>query len=134
MRLQDYSHTANCVFSLSYHMVLVTKHRRAVLTGPMIDAARDLARLRCDARGGRLVEFGAEADHIRLMLQLPPSVPVSDLANAIKTNISRRLRRDFPALRRLGDALWSPSYFVTSCGGAGPETVRDYVRAQERTD
>ena len=134
MRLQDYSHTANCVFSLSYHMVLVTKRRRPVLTGPMIDAANALARLRCEARGGRLIEFGAEVDHLHLLLQLPPSVPVSDLANALKTNISRTLRRDFPALRRIGDALWSPSYFVTSCGGAGLETLRDYVRSQERPD
>lgn len=134
MRLQDYSHTANCVFSLSYHMVLVTKRRRPVLTGPMLEVAEALARARCAARGGSLVEFGAEADHIHLLMRLPPSVPVSDLANAVKTNISRTLRRDFPALRRIGPALWSPSYFVTSCGGASLETVKDYVRAQARPD
>lgn len=115
-------------------MVLVTKRRRTVLTGPMVRAAEVMARARCAARGGDLLEFGAEADHIHLLLRLPPSVPVSDLANAVKTNISRTLRRDFPALRRMGPALWSPSHFVTSCGGASLETVKDYVRAQERPD
>ncbi len=115
-------------------MVLVTKRRKPVLTGAMIEVAEALSRMRCEARSGRLAEFGAEADHLHLMLQLPPSVPVSDLANAIKTNISRTLRRDFPTLRRIGDALWSPSYFVTTCGGASLETVKDYVRAQDRPD
>ncbi|PZO72208.1 MAG: IS200/IS605 family transposase, partial [Mesorhizobium amorphae] len=53
---------------------------------------------------------------------------------AAKTSTSRRLRRDHPELRRLGDALWSPSYFVASCGGASLETVKGYVRSQERPD
>ena len=134
MTIQGYTHTNNCVYALTYRMVLVTKRRRPVLTGPMIDLAGDLARERCAARGGRLVEFGGEADHLHLLLQLPPAVPVSDLANALKTNVSRILRRDFPELCRLGDALWSPSYFVTSCGAVSLETVKDYVRAQERPD
>lgn len=134
MNMQAFSRTNNCVFALSYHMVLVTKRRRPVLTGAMIDQARAIAAERCEVRGGRLVEFGGEADHLHLLIALPPAVALAEFVNALKTSTSRLLRRDHPGLRRIGGALWSPSYFVCSCGGASLETVREYVRSQERPD
>ena len=115
-------------------MVLVVKRRRAVLTAAMLDAAREVISERCATRGGRLVEFASEADHLHMLVALPPTEALADFANAAKTGTSRRLPRDFPALKWLGPALWSPSYFVCSCGGASLETVNEYVRAQERPD
>ena len=134
MNMQAFTRTNNCVFSLTYHMVLVTKRRRPVLTGAMIDTARSIAHERCNVRAGELVAFGGEADHLHLLFRLPPAESLADFANAMKTNSSRLLRRDFPQLKRMGSALWSPSYFVCSCGGASLETVKDYVRSQERPD
>ena len=134
MENQHYHRNNNCVYALRYHMVIVVKYRRKVLTGPMLDLARIAVEERCASHGGTLVEFGAEADHLHLLLSLPPQVAVADFANAVKTNISRRLRRDFPQLQKLGSALWSPSYFVASCGGASLETIKDYIRAQERPE
>jgi putative transposase len=134
MHEQAYTHTNNCVFSLTYHMVLVTKRRQPVLTAAMLEAAERILRERCATRGGRLVEFGGEADHLHMLVSLPPTAMLADFANAAKTSTSRLLRRDHPKLKRIGPALWSPSYFVCSCGGASLETVREYVRAQERPD
>lgn len=134
MEKQAYTKTNNCVYALNYNMVLVVKWRRKVLTGAMLDAAHEIARKRVDVRGGVLKEFGGEGDHIHLLFQLPPQESLADIANALKTNTSRLLRRDFPQLKSIGGALWSPSYFVCSCGGASLETVKDYVRTQERPD
>jgi putative transposase len=134
MNIQEFSQTNNCVFSLTYHMVLVVKRRRPALTGPMIDRIRLIAQARCEARGGHLVELGGEVDHVHLLFQLPPTEGLADFANALKTNSSRLLRRDYPQLKRLGSALWSPSYFVCTCGGGSLEAVKEYVRSQERPD
>lgn len=134
MQDQAYTRTNNCVFSLAYHMVLVVKRRRPVLTSAMLDIARDVIAERCATRGGRLIEFGGEADHLHMLVALPPTEALADFANAAKTGTSRRLRRDFPALKRHGPALWSPSYFVCSCGGTSLDTVKEYVQAQERPD
>jgi putative transposase len=153
-------HANNCVYALHYHLVLVTKRRRPVLTGPMLEAAEAAIRERCALRGGHLEEFGAEAEHVHALVSLPPAATLAEFVNAVKTTTSRRLRRDFPQLRRLGDALWSPSYFIASAGGApldriqatSPEAMRDgstgvscaicakhplikaYVRAPDRPD
>ena len=128
------THANNCVYALNYHMVLVTKRRRPVLTGPMLDAAMIAIRERCERRGGGLTEFGAEADHVHALVSLPPAAGLAGFVNAVKTTTSRRLRRDFPELRRIGGALWSPSYFIASAGGAPLDRIRDYVRQQERPD
>ena len=131
---QDMTHANNCVYALHYHLVLVTKRRQPVLTGPMLEAAEAAIRERCTLRGGHLEEFGAEADHIHALVSLPPAATLAEFVNAVKTTTSRRLRRDFPQLRHLGDALWSPSYFIASAGGVPLDRIKDYVRAQERPD
>jgi putative transposase len=133
-KMQDMAITNNCIYALHYHLVLVTKRRRPVLTGPMLAAAEIAIAERCALRGGSLEEFGAETDHIHALVSLPPAATLAEFVNAVKTTTSRRLRRDFPQLRRMGDALWSPSYFVASCGGAPLDKIKEYVQAQERPD
>ena len=128
------THANNCVYALNYHLVLVTKRRRPVLTGPMLGAAEIAIRERCELRGGKLKEFGAEADHVHALVSLPPAATLAEFVNAVKTTTSCRLRRDFPQLRRIGDALWSPSYFIASAGGAPLDRIKEYVRAQGRPD
>ena len=130
MKKQDLTHKNHCVYALSYQMVLVTKRRRRVLTPNAFAAARGMIQARVDARDGRLLEFGGEPDHLHILVSLPPAASIADFANAVKTSVSRRLRRDFPHIRAAGPALWSPSYFVRSCGQVDADTVRDYIRAQ----
>ena len=133
-RYKDMTHANNCVYALNYHLVLVTKQRRPVLTGSMLEAAEAAIRERCELRGGKLKEFGAEADHIHALVSLPPAATLAEFVNAVKTTTSRRLRRDFPQLRLIGDALWSPSYLIASAGRAALDRIREYVRAQDRPD
>ena len=48
----------------------------------------------------------------------------------LKGRSSRRLRAEFPQLRQL-PALWSPSWFVSTVGGAPLAVVRRYVENQQ---
>lgn len=125
----------HCVFSLSYHLVIVTKYRKRVLNDAMLLRLEDLARERCTAWGGELVEINGEADHVHLLVTLPPTIAIADFVNALKTGTSRRLRKEFASqLRRFyrGPALWSRSYCVLSCGGAPIETIKHYIQSQNR--
>jgi REP element-mobilizing transposase RayT len=49
----------------------------------------------CDDFGADLHEFGGEDDHVRLLVEYPPKVPVSALVNSLKGVSSRRLRSEF---------------------------------------
>ena len=118
-------------------MVLVTKHRKRVLSGTVIDHARELLSDLCRAWEGTLLECSGEADHLHALIDIPPKVRPSDLVNNLKTVLSRQLRKEFPTVRtayRGKPVLWSPSYCLISAGGAPIELLRQYVENQKRPD
>ncbi|MHB1530264.1 MAG: transposase, partial [Acidiferrobacteraceae bacterium] len=49
--------------------------------------------------------------------------------------VSSRLvrKKNYPGIRKKlwGGALWSPSYFAGSCGGAPIEMIRQYIEQQQ---
>lgn len=134
---QELHRNNNAVFRIVYHLVLVTKYRKRVLSGAMIDHARELLGDLCRAWEGTLLECSGEADHLHALIDVPPKVRPSDLVNNLKTVLSRQLRKEFPALRaayRGKPVLWSPSYCIISAGGAPIEILRQYVENQKRPD
>jgi putative transposase len=125
----------HCVYALNYHLVLVTKYRRKCLTASMLEVIERLARERCTSRDGELIECNGEADHVHLLVSLPPHIALSEFTNALKTNTARLLRRDFKEeLGRWYSApvLWSLSYCAISVGGAPLEVLRRYIEQQDR--
>lgn len=127
----------SAVFRLVYHLVLVTKYRKRVLSGAMLDRASMLLGQLCSAWEGTLLECSGESDHLHALVDMPPKVRPSDLVNNLKTVLSRQLRKEFPALRsayRGKPVLWSPSYCLISAGGAPIEILRQYVENQKRPD
>jgi putative transposase len=135
MALQELDTLYHCVYSLHYHLVIVTKYRRHVLTKPMLDRFDGLARERVEAWGGRLLEVNGEAEHVHLLFTLPPKYVLAEFVNALKTGTSRRLRAEFPSevnkvYRK--PVLWSRSYCIISCGGAPLSVLKQYIENQER--
>jgi len=88
----------------------------------------------CNDFEAELVECNGEDDHVHLLLKYPPKVALSRLVNSLKGVSSRLLRKDFPQIqdKLWGNALWSGSYFATSCGGAPLEKIRIYIEEQRR--
>ncbi len=125
----------HCVYSLTYHLVIVTKYRKKCLTAPMLESFEAQARERCEAWGGKILEVNGEADHLHLLLELPPSIALAGFVNALKTGTSRRLRNDFTQhLARFytKPVLWSRSYCILSSGGAPLEVLKRYIQDQDR--
>jgi len=82
-----------------------------------------------------LVEFNGENNHVHLLVNFPPKVAPAKLVNSLKGVSSRRLRQEFPDLRRhyyRTNKLWSGSYFAGSAGGAPLSVVRQYIKQQNR--
>lgn len=123
------------VSNLHAHLVFTPKYRKAVFTHELLTACEDTMRQVCADFGATLTEFNGETDHVHLLIQYPPTVQLSRLVNSLKGVSSRVLRRDYPEqIKPLlwGDHLWSPSYFVGSCGGAPLSVVADYITNQKR--
>jgi putative transposase len=70
------------------------------------------------------------------LLNYPPKVAFSKLANSLKGVSSRILRQQHPDLvrRYWKGVLWSPSYFAASCGGAPLAIIKQYIDNQKTPD
>ena len=124
----------HCVFLMHVHLVFVTKYRRKVFTKQILDDLRSIFSGVCRSFEAELIEFEGEGDHVHLLVNNPPKVQISKLVNSLKTASSRVIRKKgYPTVQKAlwRGALWSPSYFAGSCGGAPLEVVKKYIQAQE---
>ena len=74
-----------------------------------------------------------EADHLHLLVSMPPKVAPAKVVNSLKGVSSRHLRSQrFPEVKRAlwGGHFWSPSYFVASTGRATLVKVKAYIQQQ----
>lgn len=126
-------HGRHCAFKMHVHLVFVTKYRRRVFDAAAIDALRDIFQSVCRDIEASLVQMDGEDDHVHLLIEYPPKVPVSSLVNSLKGVSSRLLRQRRPDIRKRywRGVLWSPSYFAASCGGAPIAIVRQYIEQQK---
>src|SRR4051794_36738428 len=120
------------VYALHAHLVFVTKYRRGVFDNAALEALADIFAKVCADFGVELKASDGEDDHVHLLIEYPPTVAPWRLVNSLKGVSSRRLRQIRPDIARRcrKGVLWSPSYFVASCGGAPLSIVRQYVERQ----
>lgn len=130
MRSMQYRSTRKAVFSVKYHVIWCPKYRRRVLGGAVEVRLKQIINEVVAEFGGMVIEVETMPDHVHLLVEVPPQVAVSKLVQILKGRSSRRLRQEFPHLARM-KCLWSPSWFVSTVGGAPLEVVRRYVENQK---
>ena len=131
----DIRHGRHCVFKLHVHLVLVTKYRRGVFTKAVLNELQEIFSAVCTDFEAERVEFDGEDEYVHLLVNYPPKVAVLALVNSLKGVSSRMIRKkNYPEIKKKlwGGALWSPSYFAGSCGGAPISLIRQYIE-QQRT-
>jgi putative transposase len=123
----------SCVFLLHVHLVFVAKYRRCIFTKSILVDLGKIFQNVCEKFGATLVEFEGEKDHVHLLVKYAPTTSVSKLVNSLKGVSSRMIRKKgYPTVKEYlwGNALWSPSYFAGSCGGAPISVIRQYIEQQ----
>ncbi|PJE80677.1 hypothetical protein CI610_00338 [invertebrate metagenome] len=125
------------VYMIHAHLVFVTKYRGKVFTDESLTKMEEIMKGICKNHEAELTEFNGETDHVHLLINYPPKVRLSELVNALKGITSRELKRYFPELNQPAwkkNALWSPSYFAGSVGGAPLSVLKDYINSQARPE
>jgi len=117
------------ISSLHAHLVLVTKYRRKVLSPRILGDFAYYARQAFKKKGITLEECNGDLDHVHLLIEYPSTESISSIVQAVKGPTSKKLRALYPELRR-HKKLWSPSYYVTSSGGAPLEVIKTYIKNQ----
>ena len=146
--MQDLRTKRHVVYSLHLHLVFVTKYRKRVFTEMMYKRLHFHFDRVCNDFGCKLVETNGERDHVHLLVEPLPHITPSRLVNSLKGVSSRFayaspngvLRQEFTNVSPKGvpeleqyywkGGLWSPSYFIASCGGAPLDIVKKYIENQ----
>jgi putative transposase len=116
-------------------LVFVTKYRHKIFTSRCLERMEQIMRDVCADFGAEPREFNGEPDHVHLLVNFPPTMTISRLVNSLNGVSSRRLRQEFPELRRhywRATRLWSGSFFAGSVGGAPITVLREYIEQQNR--
>ena len=116
------------------HLLFVTKYRRDVFTKAILNDLQEIFASVCADFEAELVAFDGEDDHVHLLVNYPPKVAISKLVNSLKGISSLLIRKkNYPNIKKKlwKGALWSPSYFAGSCGGAPIEIIRQYIKQQQ---
>jgi putative transposase len=130
----DIHYRMHVEYDLHAHLVFVKKYRREISPEPSLWVLLSNFTKNCDDFEADLIEFNRDDDDIHLLVNYPPKVSLSKLVIPLKGVSSRLLRECRPEVsgpyRKW--VLWSPSYFVASCGGALLSIIAEYVHNQRR--
>ena len=90
---QTYYTNRHSCFLLQYHIVLVTKYRRPVLTGAVKELVYQVIQDIFDEKDLVILEMNGEADYIHILFEADPFTAPGTLVNVIKTKTSRYARK-----------------------------------------
>jgi len=94
----------------------------------------EILRNLCKQRGVELLEGHAMADHVHMVLSIPPKYSVANTVGFLKGKSAVRVHRELMKNRRMtGLHFWAPGYCVSTIG-LNEETIRRYVREQDHRD
>ena len=123
---------AHSVFSLHYHLILVTKYRRKVFDDDVSNRARELFEAIAPNYKIEVLEWNHEQDHVHVLFKAQPKTELSKFINAYKSASSRVLKKEDPSIKEhlWKEMFWSRSFCLLSSGGAPIEVIKQYIEKQ----
>lgn len=133
MRIRQLNHS---VYQVQYHLVWGTKYRRKIIK-PYVkkELIRSLYKTQRSYPDWYFHQINTDADHVHILIEIPPKYAVSKVVKELKTRSSKDLKKKFPFIRKMsdGNAVWSIGYFVSTVG-LNEENIRKYIEKQGKQD
>jgi putative transposase len=133
----EFIHLAHCIYQCDYHVVLVTKYRKAVFNEGIFAYLNK--RLADITEHYPLIQFKVvnhDKDHLHMLVSIPPTIEVGKAVGIIKQNTARQLKQKFPHLKQVywgTDGIWSEGYFVSTVG-VDEAVIQAYIQNQGKKD
>ena len=124
------------IWHCQYHIVWTPKYRFRILTGDILDEVNHCIRAFTESQGCEIVELNIRADHVHLLVMIPPKVSISNYMGKVKGRTAIRVLHKFKQIKKRpywGNHFWSKGYCVDTVG-LDSEMIRKYVKHQEKLD
>ncbi len=129
-----YRRLSHSLYECKYHVVFCPKYRYRILEGEIGKSTEQQIRSLCQQKEGvEVIELNVRADHVHLVMRVPPKYSISSLMGYLKGKLAIRLFQQYERLGRQywGRHLWARGYCVSTVG-IDEEQIRLYVRWQEQ--
>jgi len=128
----EYRKTSHAVYDIKYHLVWITKYRKPVMRGEIGIRLRELIRQTCATLDVQIEKGHIAADHVHLLVSVPPNISVSELMQRVKGRSSRLMLNEYTELKKqfCGQHLWARGYFAASTGNVTDEIIKQYIESQ----
>ena len=132
-RFRKLSHT---LWHCQYHIVWVPKYRLRILTGEIASEVANCIKAFSEQMKCSVVELNIQADHVHLLVLIPPKISISTYMGTIKGRTAIRVFNKFRHLKNKpywGNHFWAEGYCVDTVG-LDAEMIRKYVKFQENRE
>ena len=129
MQLETNNHS---VFSLNYHLVLVTKYRRKVINDVISARLKEIFKYIAPDYNMTLVTWNHDTDHVHVLFTAHPKTNISRFLNAYKSASSRLIKKEYPEIKEKlwKENFWNQSFCLLSTGGAPVQIIEQYIERQ----
>ncbi len=133
---RQFKKLAHSLYECKYHVVFCPKYRYKILQDEVRQyVTQQIYRLCSQNDKIEVLEVNVQADHVHIVLSIPPKYAISELMGFLKGKLALRLFDRYPALRKRywGQHVWSRGYCVSTVG-LDEERIRKYVKWQTKKD
>jgi putative transposase len=133
--MDDYESLSHSKWECKYHVVFIPKYRRKSLYGELRRHLGEVFRKLAMQKESRIEEGHLMADHVHMMISIPPKYAVSQVIGFIKGKSAIHLARVYGEKKRnfVGQHFWARGYFVLTVG-RDEAVIREYIKRQEQED
>ena len=130
--MHDWTSLSHVRWDCKYHVVIVPKYRKKRLYGKFRKDVGNIIRGLCEQKGVELLEGHLMPDHIHMCLRIPPKFSIAFFLGFLKGKSAIRIHREILKVKRVsGLHFWSRGYCVSTVG-LDEETIRKYIRDQDK--
>ena len=126
---------AHTKWNCKYHIVFTPKYRRKIIYYDLRADIQQIIRDLCKWKGVEIVEGHMMADHIHLLLSIPPKLSISQFMGYLKGKSAMMIFDRHANLKyKFGNRhFWATGYYVSTVG-LNTAAIQKYIREQETAD
>ncbi len=127
--------TAHSTYRCQYHIVFAPKYRRKVIYGQLKKDIGAILRKLCDEKKVEILEAEACADHIHMLVSIPPYLSVAQFVGFLKGKSALMIFDRHANLKyKYGNRnFWCRGYYADTVG-KNEKAIREYIRSQLEED
>src|SRR5512135_3261923 len=131
--MDEFESLSHSKWECKYHVVFIPKCRRRTLYEQWRRHLGDVFHQLAKQKESRIEEGHLMADHVHMLIAIPPKYAVSQVIGYIKGKSAIHLARVYGERKRnfVGQHFWARGYFVSTVG-RNETVIREYIRQQEK--